>query len=1416
MDFRILGPLEARDETGPVKLAGGKQKALLAVLLLHAGRVVPIDRLVDDLWGDEVPESAPKMVQILVSQLRKRLPQGLLRTRAPGYVADLDGHSLDLRRFEELTEEGRRELAEGHAGEAAAQFREALALWRGPALAEFEEPFAQLESSRLEEQRLACLEERIEAELVLGRHPQLVAELDALVRRHAHRERLRGQLMLALYRSGRHAEALEAFQTFRRMLADELGIDPPPRLRELEGRMLRQDPSLDHGSVPRTDDGAEEPVAPLETPDREPTTICPSCGAEAPAAARFCPTCGAALGAAGAPEEMLRLVTVLFADVVESTARAETRHPEDVRALMTEYFEAMKGEIEAEGGAVEKFVGDAVMAVFGIPTAREDDAVRAVRASVRMLERLRVWNAGRDPAEQLEIRIGASTGDVVAGEARQGDLGVTGDVVNVAARLQQAAEPGTIVIADRTARAARSRFELTEIDEPLVLRGRSEPVAAWLVDSEREATEPRGVPGLEAPLVGRDEQLASLRASFDRVDREGHPELVTLIGDAGIGKSRLVTEFLVQLDTEARVLIGRCLPYGQGATLWPLAEMLKAEAVVLDTDRADAAWTKIAHLVDASIDPELAGDSSRTAAALASTLGLRPPDDALGSVDPRDLYRELIVAWRALLASIARRDPLVFVVEDLHWADPTMLDVLDELAERLDGPILFLCTARPDLLRSRPDWGGGHRSFSALPLDPLSSDEGALLVSHLLEVDALPDGVRGRILERSEGNPFFLEEIVRHLIDEGSLVREDGRWRARGLVDTVEIPDSVQAAILARLDLLSPGEKRVAQRAAVVGRVFWDGAVGTLAQVDDLDGALRTLRRREFVLERLSSSIAGQAEFTFKHVLVRDVAYESLPRRERGRAHAEAAAWIERTMGDRAGELAELLAHHYDAAFSYIGDADLRRKAREQYLAAAATAHRRFAIEQGERFARRAVELSEPGADRVEALEALGDLHYLAFLGDDAWRTYGEALAELPDEDPAFARLAGKAAFFGARFIGTMDRLPEIEEVHRLIDAGLRAASNPSRERVILLVDRGFLLAQRELPGNAATEAAVHEAASSAEQLGDPNLLSAALDLTQAWDSLNGRYGHAYRTALKRLELTGRVTDVKEIGDAYAMAAWTAEHLGHHREAEEYAGACIERSRDVDRGSYLHGLVWRVNARFARGDWDGAMADQAEIERVAGRDRRDLPAGFSIRGYAYAALWHELRGEGAAADPYIELTGRYFEQRRRVHARGFLHAPPLALTLARRGRFDEAIALIPLVPHSTSAAFTLEALCEIAAARERWDEVAELTAAAREEVAVGEQLSLPLFVDRLQGRAAAAAGDAERAAELLARSAQGFAALEARWEEAWSRLLLAEVLAGADRGPAEREVTAALAVFEELGSVREAERARELLAGVAS
>ncbi|MBD0328489.1 MAG: AAA family ATPase [Thermoleophilia bacterium] len=1138
-------------------------------------------------------------------------------------------------------------------------------------------------------------------------------------------------------------------------------------------------------------------------------STCPSCGFEAPAGSRFCPSCGAALASEVAGEEMLKLVTVLFADVVGSTARAERLHPEDVRALMTDYFAAMAEEIRAEGGTLEKFVGDAIMAVFGVPAAREDDALRAVRAARRMLERLRRWNEERDPEERLQLRIGLNTGEVIASGAPGGDLLVTGDAVNVAARLQQVAEPGAVVVGERTARAVRTHFQLAAIEQR-TLRGRAEPVAAWVVTGERTVPEPRGLTGLGVPLVGRDHELASLNGVWDRVKQERHPALVTLVGDAGVGKSRLVREFVSPLEAVAKVLVGRCLPHGEGVTLSPLAEMLKAQAVVLDTDRADAAAARIVRLVEETVEPELLADPRLTAAALAATLGLRLPGDPLGSLDPRERYRELVDAWRVLLASLARHAPVVAVVEDLHWADPTMLDTLDELAERLEGAILFLCTARADLLRSRPDWGGGRRSFSSLPLDPLSTDESRRLVASLLDVEELPEGARRLILERSEGNPFFLEEIVRRLVDDGLLARADGRWRVQAGIDRIEIPDNVHAVILARLDLLAPEERRVAQRAAVVGRFFWDGAVARLARVDDLDAVLRTLRRREFVVERLASSIAGQREYAFKHVLIRDVAYESLPRKERGRAHAATAAWIQDTSGERSGEVTELLAHHYDAAYSFLGDDDLRTRARGLLLEAATNAHRRFAIQQSERFARRAVELSRGSAERVEALEALGDLYYLAYHGDAAWRAYGDALAELADAAPPFARLAAKAALFGARWIGTMRELPEIDDVRRLIDAGLGAAPERGPERTLLLVDRGFLISQREGRRDQEADDAVREAAAAAEELGDADLLSAALDLVQAHAMLLGRYGEMYREGQRRNALVPRMSDVKEIGDTYAMAAWSALHLGRYREAETHASACIVRSHGIDAGSYLHGLTWRVAARFRLGDWDGSLADHAELERVAPLARGEAPAGYTTLAYASRALTHVRRGEHDEADRYVDAALRYFRGQRLPAGRSLLHSAPLALALAQTGRFEEALALLPFAPRTGGAGATLEALCEIAAARERWDEAPGLVSAAREEAEAGGLLALPLVADRLEGRAAAAGGDVRRGAELLARSADGFAELEARWEEAWSRLLLAELAASTDAGIAERHLGAALRVFEQLGSVRELERSRAL------
>ena len=1349
MEFRILGPLEASGDSGPLQLTGGKQKALLALLLLHAGRAVPMTQLVDDLWGEAAPDSAQKMVQIFVSQLRKHLPEGTLRTVPPGYLADIEGHSLDLRRFEELVAWGRTALAQGRAPEALQLLDGALSLWRGPALGEFDEPFAQAESARLEELHITCLEDRIDALLALGRHQELVAELDSLVGRYSHRERLRAQLMLALYRSGRQAEALEAYQAFRRRLDDDLGIAPSSALKDLERRMLQQDPELDVEVQPE--------VAP------------------APPAAHQPP-----------PDEMLKLVTIVYADV--STRGTEGMHPEDLRSVLGDCFDALAAEVTVEGGKAERLVGNALLAVFGVPVAREDDAVRAVRTAIRLGDRLDDWNR----ANGLSFRLftGVDTGEVIVAE----DGEIVGDTIAGAVRLQQAAGAGEILVGERTARAARSRFSLSPVDD------------SWRVAGELEAPSPPS--GLRAPLIGRELELASLRSTFERVQSEERPSLVTLIGDAGIGKSRLAAEFCAPLgEGGAAVLVGRCLPSGQGVALAPLAEMLNAQAGVFETDSDDLAIAKVGGLVRSLVGE----DAAQVEAALESSLGLRRGDDALATLEPRARFREVIAAWRALLAALGRRSAVIVVVEDLHWADPTLLETLDELADSLTGRVFFLCTARPDLLRSRPDWGGGRRSFSALPLDPLSAEQAGTLIASLLDVGSLSEGARRQILARSEGNPFFLEEIVRNLIDEGLLEHDGTRWHARVQIDAIELPDSIQAVILARLDLLTPDERRVAQRASVVGRRFWDGALTQIPGVDDLDAVLRTLRRREFVVERVSSAVAGEREFVFKHVLIRDVAYESLPRAERGRAHVETAHWIEHTIAERAGERAEMLAHHYDAAYAYVRSDELRRIAREHLCHASVAAHRRFAIDEGDRLARRAVALSETGQERLEALETLADLHYLS--GDAAWRAYTDALAELSPDDPAVARLAGKAAEFACRWVGTMLELPGVEDVKRVIDTGMRVAVPGSAEHALLLVDAAYLAVQRENRRDEAARRLVDETVEAAEALGDPDVLSAALDVVQAAHMQVGAYGEMYRSALRRLELVDQLTDAREIGDAHAMAAWSAQYTGRFRESEAHATAASEPARTTDAGSYLHGLTWRVGARFMLGDWDSALADQDEIERVLSKDARELPASFTMHAYTQAALCHDRRGNTKRADEYLELSYRYLESRKTVDLRApLLASPALALLLARRGEFDGAIGLLTAPRHTGASGTTLSALCEITADRAAWDGVPVLLADAREEAAAGELRALTAYADRLEGRSAAAGGDTERAVAMLRRSAVGFAELEARWEEAWSRLLLGEVLLASDSEAARRELDAALSVFDELGSVREAERAREPLA----
>jgi DNA-binding SARP family transcriptional activator len=927
VEFRILGPLEASHGGRSLVPRGPRQQTLLASLLLHVNQVVSSSQLIDDLWGEEPPESAAKMVHMYVSELRKLLePDGaagdawrVLLTRSPGYMLRIEPDQLDANRFARLIEEGRHALSDGRPTNAVSLLDEALELWRGPPLAEVaDRPFAQAEAARLEELRLAALEDRIEAELALGRDATVVGELEALVAAHPLRERLRRQLMLALYRSGRQAEALEVYKNTRELLINELGIEPSRALHDLERAILRQEPSLDRGET------AAQTAASAAAAEAVTTSPSP------------------------APAEVRKTVSIVVVDLVGVGKQLD---PEALRRLTARVFAAVSSALERHGGQTERIAGHRLMAVFGVPKIHEDDALRAVRAAVDAQAAVATLNRELARGWGLEIGARASvhTGEVLASRDTSDPSLVADETIEMAIRLGEMVGAGGVVIGCTTERLVRAAVQAKRLGWVSSGAVAGEAWRVLSVDPHAPAIARR----VETPMVGRERELAQLRQLFERIVSERAPRLCVVVGAAGIGKSRIAAELRASLAGRATVLSGHCLSYGEGITFWPLAEVVREAA-------GDSSPEAITALLREELEADLVADL------IAAAIGVT---EAAGTTE------ETFWAARKFFENLARTRPLVIVFDDIQWAEPTFLDLIEHVVDwSSERSILLLGLARPELLEERPLWAGGTLKSTSIRIEPLSEPESEELMENLLGEAPLSERVRERVAKAAGGNPLFIEQMLAMIAEEGT-----------GSGDTLAVPSSIQALLAARLDRLAAEDRTVLGAAAVVGTDFSRDALvdGTaVAGRDAIDLHLRRLIRRELLAPALST-LPGEQGLRFRHLLIREAAYDALPKEARAELHERLATWLEQSQPGRIAEYEEIIGHHLEQAYRYqaelapIGEEqlELARRAAARLAAAGRRASSRTDMIAAESLLSRAAALLPRGsAERPELLTDLGEV----------------------------------------------------------------------------------------------------------------------------------------------------------------------------------------------------------------------------------------------------------------------------------------------------------------------------------------------------------------------------------------------------------------------------------------------------------
>lgn len=952
---------------------------------------------------------------------------------------------------------------------------------------------------------------------------------------------------------------------------------------------------------------------------------CAQCGATIQADHRFCPTCGHRVEVARAEER--KLVTALFADLVGSTALGESLDPEVLRLILSRYFDEMTEVIESWGGSVAKYVGDAVVAVFGLPRSHGDDADRALHAALAMAERLELLNEDveSDHAVRFVTRTGINTGEVVASDT---DDVVLGDVMNTAARLEQAAEPGTILVGARTVANLSTRFRMEPVGG-VEAKGKADRVEAHrLLGRPTSVTRPSG-----GALIGRGKQLTLLSTHFQQVVDGTSPFLVTVIGDAGIGKSALVEAFAALRAAEGvTVMSAGCLPYEEGIASWPLWEILQdLSGIGLDDDSA-ATGSKFRSFVARHSDDE------RLLHALATGAAIALEGNPLARAPAETVRRELAYAWPALLTAVARAGPVLLVVEDIHWAEDDLVTMLDRIVLNTEGPLMVVCTARPDFDENAGF--GAHTPRARIAVAPLDADDREALSSRLLP--GMPPADAAAIVAAAGGNPFFMEEIIAHLIDSGAVRQTDSGFERVHDMEPGAVPDTVRSLLGARIDALDPDGKEVLLAASVIGTSFWVDALAGMVDVKDLEKVLDVLEAEALIVLDRGGKLPGQRQLAFRHDLVREVAYGSISRGRAARHHALVSNWIEERVSDRRAEFIDLIAHHRATAaenrlLGWPHDPEagegIRVAAIDDLLAAAAAVLYRSAWEESLRLIARAEALASSTQEKSRVRLERARTRRATDRYTEAWLDYVD-LIEIAETD-GFEQLRAEAVIEGALMTGQMggairEDLDWKQWLVGLVERRLAPAREDGalEEAAALLMARSSLILW-QVEGTTAemSLAAATEAVDLAERAGSLRVMGPAMDTLAGATILTQGMSAALALVDRVLEVAGEVPDRVVANELYTTAQWTLTAAGELERAREVGERHLTEATLLGTHTRVHSHRGIVELALAKGDLT-AVIDATEnlldlVEEDGGKVCDHGAVAVSARALALTEAGHE-------------------------------------------------------------------------------------------------------------------------------------------------------------------------------------------------